>query len=132
MRVYEFRGLDRNDGLVKEIERIDFKNELVLFVGEDAWVDFSNVEVMQFTGLYDKNGVKIFEGDVVRVFGFTTNPKTKEKIPYSVLATVKYSEETACFLYLAEGSYVWSNFRYTKSDGLNYEVIGNIHQEKEK
>lgn len=34
----------------------------------EAWAFLPNeVEVMQFTGEYDKNGVKIFEGDIVLV-----------------------------------------------------------------
>jgi len=88
-------------------------------------------KLMQFTGLYDKNGKEIYEGDHIRVFGFITNPRTKDKIPYNATATVKYGENIACFLYLVDDSNVWSNFRYTKSDGLDYEVIGNIYENPE-
>ena len=132
MRAYEFRGLDRNDGLVKEIERIDFKNELVLFVGEDAWVDFSNVEIMQFTGLYDKNGVKIFEGDILHLYGKDTINE------YDWKAVVEFGNPN--------GLYSWgyqlnpiTEFGYNadilawidvEECGIYAEVIGNIHEKE--
>ena len=87
--------------------------------------------VGQYSGLTDKNGVKIFEGDKIHVFGYLTNPKTKEKIPYSTNGIVKYSNEAASFLYLVDGSMVWSNFRYMRSDGFDYEVIGDIFSNPE-
>lgn len=87
--------------------------------------------VGQCIGLEDKNGVKIFEGDVIRVFGKVVNPRTKELIPYNSVATVRYEGNTGCYLYHVIGSNVKSNFRYIKADGLDYEVIGNIHDNQE-
>ena len=76
-----------------------------LFINEISVVKPETVG--QFTGLTDKNGVKIFEGDIL-LFGDTS-------------FVVEWKNDIAGFGYLDTSD------RVLGCDGINCEVIGNIH-----
>ena len=71
--------------------------------------------VGQYTGLKDKNGKKVFEGDIVR----KTN---KGRHPEIFIANIR-----TCF-YTNEEVYYGPFDHFTES--CEYEVIGNIHDNK--
>jgi uncharacterized phage protein (TIGR01671 family) len=129
-RELKFRALDRNDGKVKKVGQIDFLVELVQFIGESGWVDFNNVELMQYTGLKDKNGKEIYEGDVIP---YHFNKKT--------VSTVKYGEYHNPFDSDNHGGHVgfyleWNEENSLLRVDLGYwikvsEVIGNIYENPE-
>lgn len=86
--------------------------------------------VGQFTGLVDKNGVKIFEGDIVRKRDLTFGLKFD--------GVVVYNSEIGCFRIHSENNGVTMRMGFEASDVYNdgkctvpvkydYEVIGNIH-----
>ena len=72
--------------------------------------------VGQYTGLTDKNGNKIFEGDIVKCLSLENGYVNKE---------VYYAEDRARFVLGSLGS------DYDFEEYINVEVIGNIYDNPE-
>ena len=103
---------------VSSINWLYFKTDLLLFDLEGyqlrEWL--KNVDLMQFTGLKDRNGAEIYEGDIIKHPSqqFLTNP------PKIIRGIVEYKNNS--FITNCIG---W------QTDFNKLEVIGNIYENPE-
>lgn len=133
MREILFRGKSAKDGKWFTGQLLSFKSpvsekELNIIVEGCEWDDFNewcNIgrrakvvpeTVGQYTGFTDKNGKKIFEGDIIRKTNGGRNPKI---FIANIRTDFRVNEEV----------YYGPCERFIES--CEYEIIGNIHDNPE-
>ncbi len=118
-----FRAWHKTWEEMGKVKRIRFDDEgnvtTVLFRGRDLGTNThaDEIELMQSTGLKDKNGKEIFEGDIVLVLDS----------PY----TVFYDNERGSYRLKPHDDRWNVDYLSNFSHGGNFEVIGNIYENKE-
>lgn len=119
MRGIDYRVYDKDDnkiykvgGFINDLPFIDwsYDNDFEEYSVQDHYI-VKNGELMQYTGLKDKNGKEIYEGDIVRYF--------KDE-----LATIEFKR--GCFVIESEN---YIDYFYEILGEI--EVIGNIYENED-
>lgn len=117
-RVIKFRAWDTvSSGMLdwKELLKNDVRR-IFASASEDT-----NVKLMQFTGLLDKNGKEIYEGDVI-AWDFEYDSDYDGDMPI-VKRTAGRS--------VVKDIFDQSDYRFAKNEGNGVTVIGNIYENPE-
>lgn len=122
MREIKFRAWHKGKKIMGEVLGIDILHKEIFFSNEDAdcyeHTDFKDIELMQYTGLKDKNEKEIYEGDIVKL-----------RANHGI-GVVKYYDEWGAFVieYIKPRPLAVLGINYYKE---NIEILGNIYENPE-
>ena len=127
MRVPKFRAWVKLGKIIMPVGEIDFDYEFAYLEEKNGYRcerDFDEIELMQFTGLKDKNGKEIYEGDIVKFSDCDDDV---------YVTPVVWNKNYACFGVSFSGKYPIS-FDYLEefyTELKDIEVVGNIYENPE-
>ena len=147
MREIKFRAWDKEKKVMifsTDISHFDLSGtERKLYyyypeqVGEDEWEQAQGIEylkkivLMQHTGLKDKNGKEIYEGDIVRFKLFKNEKWTQESTQSHGYLEVGFDDEILQFCLMEYSPEFKEYVSYDLWRRQDLEVIGNIYENKE-
>lgn len=114
MREIKFRAWDKLNKDMFNVESINFQERRV-YKDTVSYREFNDVEFIQYTGLKDKNGKEIYEGDIVILH----NGKYK----------VIFNTEEARFVLRDDEFEI--NIPFTNNNNERMEVLGNVYENPE-
>lgn len=125
----KFRAWDKETQTMLDVTLIDFKKSVLVGehweFGETIFINFDDIHLMQSTGLKDKNGKEIFEGDIVTDGEFAR--------------IVQYHQTLGFYMFDEEGNERFFSDSATLEDFEEdakivseiLEIIGNVYENPE-
>ena len=123
----KFRAWDKELQTMLDVSLIDFKKRVLVGehwkFGETNFMSFDEIELMQSTGLKDKSGKEIFDGDVLEI---------EDEGEVLGNAKLTWDNEQAVFMMEAISVDDIAPFHEIISDETySYRVVGNVYKNPE-
>ena len=122
MREIKFRAWVKEKKAIFEVILIDYVSKKVTYLLERVWHllnirhdKFNDVELMQYTGLKDKNNKEIYEGDIIFLRGSKYKVIFKTEGARFVLRNDEFELEIT----------------FINNNNERMEIIGNIYENPE-
>jgi len=152
MREYKFRAWDKSDKIMLQVASIDFLNNTVMVKpisekgNQNLYIlNFDDVELVEYTGLNDKNGKEIYERDIVKQeYKLVRTAELYCGHQFVEEINEEYTEYLTGEIIISptKGTIIRNNIAL-RINGIttnisedsviesNCEVIGNVHEDKE-
>lgn len=140
MREIKFKAWLKNEGIMLSVYVLDQtgnagrgthfpKSKGFSEHGAQFVFNIDDAELRQFTGLLDKNGKEIYEGDILRIsnFNMVGHEDTQSGSPVEIFEDIdcEVSFEDGGFCFIDEDKGQIPLFAINEDD---YEILGNIYQ----
>ena len=122
----KFRAWDKLDKEIYGVEEINWFNGEFDFIGDGITFkrDVEDVELMQSTGLKDKNGKEIFEGDIIAI--------EVEEIETPINAKIFQNNKIGVLMFhVFEDNEDVPMVELLEDNSVAFAVIGNIYENPE-
>ena len=124
MRTIKFRAWDNENNQMLDVQELNFED--CFYGGEmqikttmyNDYFDYREMPLMQYTGLHDRNGKEIYEGDILQI--------DVDR------AWVIWDDKYGYFQLVPIGDYYFDSGVIGQAlEYIDAEVIGNIYENKE-
>ena len=123
---FKAKRKDNNEWTYGYLEKQAVKGEEYYITSPcNEWINNCHIvipeTICQYTGLKDKNGVEIYENDILQLFDTINEPREK--------VTIKWNNESACYEVLQLNG---NHYSFDVRAAINpCEVLGNIFDNSE-
>ena len=118
----KFRAWYKNE--MAEVRVLDWNNEVVDLFNPHIEIPLDEIELMQSTGLKDKNGKEIFEGDVIAIEVDETGTPINARV-------FQNSKIGILMFHVFEDNEDVPMVELLEDNSVAFEIIGNIYENPE-
>ena len=122
----KFRAWDKENKIMIDVDILNWNNGEVDFIGDGITfiLKANDIELMQSTGLTDKNGKEIFEGDIIAI--------NLEGIETPITAKVFQNRKIGILMFHAFEDYEdVPMVELLEGNPVEFAIIGNIWEDPE-